>query len=126
MTMSEKVYYSENDFDAAERLYQTTDTEYQNVCIGYMYGVDTKEAAEMRDTLSENDIADACDYFSVRGLPLNEKQTRYYSLVNERAEIAREYELSPIEAIVKRDEIHAQEFSDAVSSIPEPDSTLSK
>lgn len=87
---------------------QVTDTQYQDVCISYMYGIDIEMATEWRESgdLMEDAIARACDCFNIRGLPLDVRDKCEACLQAERQQIQKEYGLSPIAAIVKRDELH--------------------
>lgn len=97
----------EEELDRVSRLYTIRDELYLNTCIGYMYGRDLDEAAEIHGRLSETEIANACDYFSVRKLPSDARSECYRYLQRERDRIAKEYGLSPIEAIMKRDGLQA-------------------
>lgn len=63
------------EMDRVESLYGPKDQEYQIACVGYMYGEpDTKRAKSLMSLLSEEKIAEAMDYFSVRDLPMEAGQ----------------------------------------------------
>ncbi len=128
------------EMDRTERMFTVKDEEYQEVAVGYMYGLDLKDARSMMTgpgALTEEKVADACDYFSFRDLhgvkvrgPYTDKQDQMYEKARaKRQEICDEYGLSPIDAIVKRGELAqqayeekneriAQDFTKAVGSIP--------
>lgn len=109
--MAEEKYYADDEeLDRADRLYSVRDPEYQNAAVSYMYGADLAEAARMREHLSEADIANACDYMKCRGLPPGEKQAYYQKLVDDRVNLSVEQNLGPIEAIITRDMMAAEEF----------------
>lgn len=120
----ERPFLTREDFDRAEQLYPVKDDQYQNACISYMYGVDFTEAANMKSELSEQEIANACDYFMTRDLPLSQKQTFYQGLLEWRNQIEKEYGLSPLDAIAKREELSRQQFADAVADLMEPKDSL--
>ncbi len=129
---SESKHVTEKDLDRLEELYNVTDEVYQNACISYSYGTDINESGKMRETMSEADIANACDYAAARGLMTGDKQAYYQVLVDKRVKIAEKYNLSPIDAIVKRREIREdqlsadeeKDFADALVEIPDSENHL--
>lgn len=114
-------YFTDADFDSEESLYNSnvTSKKHQAVCIGYMYNVTKAEAVNMLENiLSETDVANACDYFLTRGMKPGEAQAYYQALTDIRTKVAKEYGLSPVEAIGKRAEIWAEEeFNRAVEDM---------
>lgn len=126
-------HYTGVALDRIDESYKITDIELQNACVGYLYDVDKKSAADMRKGLTEREIAEAYDYFKTRHIiPLEKHRDVYKALCNEREYVEMEYGLSPIDAIQKRDSLSMEErraltgesFADAVSDIPVSDNKL--
>ncbi len=128
------MYMSDEEMDKMEYLYSVKNPEYQYMCIGYTYGLDNAgEAKTYRESMDENDIANACDYFKTRHLPTGERQAQYQFLSSIRAQIAEKYDLSPLDAIIKRenmeeDSVRAMEidqvFADAIADISTSENQL--
>lgn len=138
--MSETIYdYKEDLSKNTDWLLHITENEkYQDVCVGVQYGIeDLEQAAEKRKAISEDKIAEACDWVSVswgeEGLTTADMLSIYDTGYERRLSVEKEYGLSPLNALEKREEllrdheiIHTDtdDFSDAIAAISEPDSQL--
>lgn len=98
-----KVYATDAEIRRATNMYSITDKEYQNVCVAYMYGRSLQEADELRETLTETEIANANDYMMTKGLPQAMRNERYEKMIAERNVFVEKHGISPVQAIVARD-----------------------
>lgn len=120
-------YLSDDELEAAMRMYDITDREMQVTAVGYMYGMaDRKSAGELLDTLPEDKVADSYDYFCCHGLPAPMKQEAYESLKESRKAIMEQYGIGAIEAVSRRQELKDEDFTKAVESVPETSGDLAQ
>lgn len=107
-----KIYLTDEEIDRVARLYDVTDMEYQRAAVAYMYGRDLQSAAELREGLTEDKIADASDYMMANGLPARMKQEQYKSMTDKRHAIEEKHGLNPIQAIIARDRLNGLVMKD--------------
>lgn len=123
--------YTSMEFEAASKHRNVRDKEYQCICIAAQHSAMVNEAHELRETLSDRAIANACDLYATGcfggKISAQARISLYNSLCEVRDELAEIYQCSPIDAIVFREEMMGikrdeqeieQSFTDSVASIP--------
>lgn len=93
--------------------------DYNTTALSYMYGISMEEART--GTYTDEEKANAHDYFETRGLPTSMRQDEYRKRVERRHEVAEVFGLSQMDAIGKRDGLDLGSFADAVDSLSEID-----
>ncbi len=104
------------ELDRIDRLYGPTDKKYQGACVAYMYGIDYDKAMHQLDNMAEVDITNSCEYAAVRDYPdrpAGARRKRYEQRLEERARVAEQYNLSPMDAFIKRDELLDKAISES-------------
>lgn len=101
-----QTYFSDSDMDAAANVsgFDPKDETFQKVIVSYMYGISKEATEETIPTLSEAELANAFDYYLCKDLDMGNRLSRYEELKGKRELVESEYALSPLDAILKRDE----------------------
>ena len=92
------------------------DENYEWVDIIYTDGNGNQESWKDKN-FPDEDIANACDFCTARRLPPDQRLEHYKYLQSERKRIMEEYDLTPLAALAKREELFDQEFTAGVESL---------